>query len=65
MLGFQQTQRDNGEAGVRLAIRTAVDLLPQAHQLAGGKHDRTASVSEAHVPERTGLGLRAFRCHGE
>ncbi len=60
-----QTKRDEGEAVVGLAIRTTVHLLPQAHQQVGGRHNRTTSVSETHVPNRAGLGMRTLRYNGE
>ncbi len=57
----QQTQMDDGEAVVGLAIHTAVSLLPQAQPAAGGRHDKTLTVRKPLVPNRTGLGLRTLK----
>ncbi len=58
-----QTERNEGEAVDRLTICSAVHLLPEAHQQAGGRRNRTVGVSETHMPNRADMGSWTLRCN--
>ncbi len=57
-----QTERDKGKAVDRFTICSAVYLLLEAHQPAGGIKNQTVSVRKTHMPNRAGVGLWTLRC---
>ncbi len=46
-------------------LQSIFSLKPPSRQSAGGRHHRTVSVSEIHVPNRAGLDSRTLRYYGK